>query len=146
MGRGKPRKTNMKGSAGINKQASIAYLKKNKTKEGVITQGSGLQYEILEKGDGAFVEYGSMITVDHCVSLVDGTIIDDTRASGEPETFALKDTIKGYHEGLLLMSVGDRFKFSIPHELAWNKKGSSQVGPFSTIIIDCTVLAVEPKE
>lgn len=145
MGRGKIKKVNLKGSAGINKQASLAYLKENKTKKDVIVRSSGLQYEILEKGDGPFVENGSIITVDHCVSLVDGTIIDDTRESGEPETFALKDAIKGYHEGLLLMCVGDRFKFSIPHELAWHKKGSTRVGPFSTIIIDCTVLSVEPK-
>ena len=143
MGRGKPRKTNQKGSAAINRKASDNYLDKNATREEVTVLGTGLQYEVIEKGDGVFVEYGSMITVDQRVMLVDGAVISDTYKTGIPETFKLKDAIKGYHDGLLLMSVGDIYKFSIPYELAWNKRGTKVVPPFSAIIIECKLLSIE---
>jgi len=57
--------------------------------------------------------------------------------------FKLKDAIKGYHEGLLLMSVGDRYRFAIPTELAWNKRGTKVIPPSSVILIDCTLISVD---
>ncbi len=143
MGKRKMKRANLKGSTAINRKASEDYLLKNGNREEVTERGSGLQYEMLEEGDGGFVEYGSTITVNQKISLVDGTVISDTFKSGEPDTFVLKDAIKGYHEGLLLMNVGDRYRFSIPHELAWNKKGTSTVGPYSTIIIECQILSID---
>ncbi len=143
MGRHKPPRTNHKGSAAINRKNATEYLKKNGNRPEVTTKGSGLQYEIVEQGDGGFVEYNSILTVNHRITLLDGTVIEDTYKSGSPETFLLKEVIKGYHEGLLLMSVGDRCKFAIPPELGWNKRGSNEVPPFALILIDCTVLSQE---
>lgn len=143
MGRHKPPMKNHKGSAAINRKSAEDYLKKNGNRPEVITKGSGLQYEILEEGNGPFVEYNSILTVNHKVYLLDGTVIEDTYKSGFPETFRLKEVIKGYHEGLLLMSEGDRYRFAIPPELAWNKRGSNEVPPYALILIECTVLSQE---
>ncbi len=143
MGRGKPRITNQKGSSAINRIAGEKYLLKNQNREEVTVQGSGLQFEVVESGDGGFVEYGSTLTVNQKITLVDGTVVDDTFKSGTPEVFKLKDAIKGYHEGLLLMSVGDRYRFAIPSELAWNKRGTKVIPPSSVILIDCTLISVD---
>ena len=143
MGRGKPRKTNQKGSAAINRKASDNFLVKNGNREEVTTLGTGLQYEVIKSGNGVFVEYGATLTVDQKVTLIDGSVISDTHKTGEPETFLLKEAIKGYHDGLLLMSVGDTYKFYIPYELAWNKRGTNVVPPFSAIIIECTLLSID---
>ncbi len=143
MRKGLKKRTNTKGSAGINRSMGEKYLKKNGQKEEVETRGSGLQIEFLERGDGGFVPYGGTITVEQKITLVDGTVLSDTEEDERPETFLLKDVIKGYHEGLLMMNVGDRCRLTIPHELAWQKRGTNAVPPSSVIIIDCKVISVE---
>jgi len=143
MRKGLKNRTNTKGSAGIHRSMGEKYLKKNALKEDIEIRGSGLQVEVIERGDGGFVPYGAKITVEQKVTLVDGTVLSDTEVDERPETFLLKDAIKGYHEGLLLMNVGDRFRFSIPPELAWHKRGTNTIPPSSVIIIDCKVLSVE---
>ncbi len=145
MGKHKPKKTNHKGSAAINRKKGSDYLDNNGRRDEVTELGSGLQYEIVEANGGEFVEYNTTLTVEQKITLVDGTIISDSKSDGFPEVFKLKDVIKGYHEGLLLMSVGDRYKFAIPPELAWNKRGSNEVPPFAVILIDCTVVSQEVK-
>jgi FKBP-type peptidyl-prolyl cis-trans isomerase FkpA len=143
LGKRKHKPTNLKGSYAINRIACEKFLDKNGIREEVITQGSSLQYEVLEKGDGGFVEYGSTITVNQIITLLDGKVISDTYKSGKPESFLLKDAIKGYHEGLLLMNVGDKFKFFIPPELAWGKRGTNAIPPFSLITIECHLVSID---
>lgn len=143
MARGKE-KRNRKGSTGLNKKESENFLAKNRARSEVSETPSGLQYEILEEGSGGFVMEGDSVTVHQRIKLVDGTVIVDSYKQDEPETFSLSEAIAGYKEGLLLMSVGARYQFIIPPELAWGKRGTSKkIGPYAVVIIDCRLLAAE---
>lgn len=142
MARGKEKK-NRKGSTGLNKKESENFLAKNRSKAEVTELPSGLQYEVLERGDSGFVMEGDTVKVHQRILLIDGTVIADSYKSDEPEIFPLNEAISGYKEGLLQMSVGDRYRFTIPPELAWGKRGTSKkIGPFAVVIIDCRLLGI----
>ncbi len=142
MGRG-DKKKNRTGGTGLNKKESELFLAKNKSKPSVEVTPTGLQYEVLEQESGAFVLEGATVEVQQRISLRNGTVIEDTYKKNESERFAVDEALPGYREGLLLMSVGDRFKLTLPPELAWGKRGtSSRIGPYEVLIIDCKVLAV----
>lgn len=89
------------------------------------------------------VESKSLVTVEQKVSLIDGRVISDTSRTNAPELFLVKECIKGYREGLLLMNVGDTYKFFIPSNLAWHKKGIKEIPASSVVIIECTILSIE---
>ncbi len=144
MARGRKKFPNRKGSAGVNRNISDNFLAKNGVKEGVITTDLGIQYEVLQEGSGGFVPTNALVTVHQQVKLMDGKVISDTRELGIPDTFKLKEAIRGYHEGLLLMYVGSRYRFVIPPEIAWGKKGTNAVPPNSVIIIQHTTNSMIP--
>ena len=94
------------------------FLAQNKTVVGVVETASGLQYEVLQKGEGTeHPTSSSKVTVHYHGSLLDGTVFDSSVARGQPISFGLNQVIKGWTEGVQLMSVGDKFKFFIPAEL-----------------------------
>ena len=130
-----------RGSSGNNRKSGSDYLSKNAKKEGVIETNSGLQYKILEQGEGIAPSDNAIITVHQRCQLVNGTIIEDTYKENEPSEVKIEELIEGYSEGAKLMKKGARFKFFIPPELAWGKKGSgSKIPPNSVLIFDVKLI------
>ena len=143
MARNKDKKKN-KGSKGFHGKASNDFLEKNKCKEGIISTASGLQYEIIKKGDGQSPIETDTVIVNQRALLLNGKALIDTYKSGEQSEFKVNEAIEGLQEGLLLMNVGDRFKFFIPPELAWGDKGSSsKIPPNAVIVFDVHLISVE---
>lgn len=142
MGRGQ-KKRKAKGSTGLNKKASADFLDKNRTKPGVFETDSGLQVLVLEEGNGPSPRQENSVTVQQRITLVDGTVIDDTYKKPDPATFTMSEAIEGYREGLSLMKTGSRYRLFIPPDLAWGKRGAgNKIGPHATLIIDVRLLEV----
>jgi len=132
-----------KGSSGFNKKNSLEFLEKNRCKQGIITTNSGLQYLVLESSDGEKPTINNTVTVHQRISLIDGTIIDDTYKRSDPLSFTMKEAIEGYREGLFMMGLGSRYRFFIPSELARGKRGASnKIGPNSVLIIDARLIKI----
>lgn len=130
-----------RGSAGNNRKSGEGFLEKNRIKEGVKETESGLQYLIVEEGTGECAPENAYITVHQRCQLVNGTIIIDTYRENEPSEDKMEDLIEGYREGVQLMNKGARYKFFIPPELAWGKKGSSsKIPPNSVLIFDVKLI------
>ena len=127
------------------KESDILFLSENAAKEGVITTESGLQYEILSAGDGTVnPEVTSAVKVHYTGMLTDGTIFDSSVERGEPVEFPLNGVIPGWTEGVQLMVVGDKFKFTIPGNLAYGENGMPQagIGPSATLIFELELLGI----
>ncbi|KAA3619546.1 MAG: peptidylprolyl isomerase [Calditrichaeota bacterium] len=132
-----------KGSQGFNRKNSEKFLNKNRQVPGVQETDSGLQFLVLEDGDGSNPVAANSVMVHQRISLIDGTKIDDTYQKNEPAEFTLAEALAGYREGLMLMRVGGRYKLFIPPNLAWGKRGAGKkIGPFATLIIDVRLLKI----
>jgi len=124
-------------------EEGIAYLAENAKKEGVTTTESGLQYEVLAKGEGDNPTAQDKVTVHYTGTLIDGTVFDSSIERGEPATFGVSQVIPGWTEALQLMSVGDKLRLVIPSELAYGPRGSGQkIGPNSTLIFEVELLKI----
>ncbi|MBS2211854.1 FKBP-type peptidyl-prolyl cis-trans isomerase [Carboxylicivirga mesophila] len=142
MAKGKGKKQNS-GSAGQNRKKTDDFLAQNKHKEGIYETSSGLQYEIIKQTTGQRPDSDSHVKVHQRAMLLGGKILDDTYKDATPLEFCLNDTITGYAEGLQMMSVGSRYKFYIPPELGWGKKGSGgRIGPNALTIFDVALLEI----
>ena len=117
MGRRESRSRN-RGAVGYNRNRGVEFLLKNRNKSGVIETDSGLQYLVIEKGEGRKPDKDSIIIIHQRCQLVDGTLIEDTYRENKPSEVRLNELIEGYCEGILLMNKGARFKFFIPSELS----------------------------
>lgn len=138
---GKDKKKKQGGSSGQNRKNSDNFLEKYRQKEGVKTTASGLMYEVITEGDGEYPDAAATVTVHQRASLVGGKMLDDTYKDNTPMEFNLKEVIDGYAEGLQMMRVGSRYKFVIPPEIAWGKKGSGgRIGPNAVVIFDVHLL------
>ena len=127
-------------------EAGNAYLAENRDKEGVITTESGLQYEVITSGDGAKPTTADQVTVHYHGMLTDGTIFDSSVDRGQPATFGVTQVIKGWTEALQLMSVGDKWKLTIPSGLAYGDQGAGgMIGPGATLVFEVELLEVLPK-
>jgi len=128
-----------------NKTDGEAFLAKNKAREGVTTTASGLQYEVIQKGEGGDQPAATdKVTVNYKGSLPDGTVFDSSEAHGKPATFAVNGVIKGWTEALQLMHVGDKFKIYVPSELAYGTHGAPpRIGPNQALVFDVELLKVE---
>src|SRR6056297_1293859 len=111
------------------------FLAENAQRQGVFTTESGLQYEPLQEGDGPMPVDTSQVTVHYHGTLVDGTVFDSSVDRGEPATFKLNQVIPGWTEGLQLMSVGSKYKFYIPSELAYGQRPPSPTIPPNAVLI-----------
>ena len=128
----------------MNRKASAEFLDKNRKKEGVIETSTGLQYTVIEKGNGNHPDIESVITVHQRILLIDGTVIKDTYRTGELDSFDLSEGIEGLKEGIPLMKEGSRYKFFVPPDLAWGKRGAgSKIGPYATLIFDIRLERIE---
>ena len=124
-------------------EVGIAFLAENATKEGVTTTESGLQYEILSSGDGAKPNATDQVTVHYHGMLTDGTVFDSSVDRGEPATFPVNGVIPGWVEALQLMSVGDKWKLTIPSELAYGDRGAGGlIGPGATLVFEVELLGI----
>ncbi|WP_148861457.1 FKBP-type peptidyl-prolyl cis-trans isomerase [Marinobacter fonticola] len=129
-----------------NKKKGDAFLEKNAKRDDVETTDSGLQYEVLEEGDGAKPEASDSVTVHYTGELLNGEVFDSSRERGEPVTFQLSQVIPGWTEGLQLMEEGARYKLFIPADLAYGPGGNRSIGPNETLIFDVELLEVNPTE
>lgn len=112
--------------------------------EKVITTGSGLQYEQLRAGEGAFPGPNDMVRVHYTGWLTDGTMFDSSYLHGEPQTFPVGAVVKGFGEGLRLMQPGATFRLTIPSALAYGERGAGEsIGPNTTLVFTVTLLGIE---
>jgi len=126
-----------RGSAGNNRKSGEEFLDKNRTKPGVVETGTALQYMVLEQGEGQTPDEDARVIVHQRCQLVNGTVIEDTYRENEPSEVKMDELIEGYKEGLLLMKKGARYKFFIPSDLAWGKKGTgNKIPPNAVLIFD----------
>ncbi|PPI84096.1 peptidylprolyl isomerase [Marinobacter maroccanus] len=127
-----------------NLDAGEAFLAENAEREGVETTESGLQYEVLEQGDGEKPAATDTVQVHYTGELLSGEVFDSSRERGEPVTFALNQVIPGWTEGLQLMSEGARYKLYIPSDLAYGPGGNRAIGPNETLVFDVELLEINP--
>lgn len=120
------------------------FLAKNKLNEGVFHSDSGLQYQILVKGEGSVhPSASSTVKVHYHGLLLDGTVFDSSVERGKPISFPLNQVIKGWTEGVQLMVVGDKFKFFIPAELAYGNSATGNISPGSLLIFEVELLEIQ---
>ncbi|PHS71685.1 MAG: peptidylprolyl isomerase [Cycloclasticus sp.] len=126
-----------------NLQVGADFLEENKSKDGVITTESGLQYQVINNGAGDIHPKATdKVTVHYHGTLIDGTVFDSSVDRGEPATFPLNRVIKGWAEGLQLMVVGEKTRFYIPSNLAYGKQSAGKIQGGSTLIFDVELLAI----
>lgn len=128
---------------GANKKAGEEFLAANKAKAGVTTTASGLQYEVIKKGTGAIPTDTTKVKVHYHGTLIDGTVFDSSVNRGEPATFGVNQVIKGWTEALKLMPVGSKYKLYIPQELAYGPADQGQIKPYSALIFEVELIAIE---
>ncbi len=126
-----------------NKAAGEAFLAENAKKENIITTASGLQYMIIEHGEGVSPSASDNVTVHYKGTTIDGTVFDSSYDRGAPATFPLNRVIAGWTEGLQLMKEGAKYRFFIPSELAYGERGAGRdIGPNSALIFDVELIKV----
>lgn len=126
-----------------NKVASEAFLSANKSKEGVKTTASGLQYKVVQMGTGPKPTAADKVTVHYTGTLMDGKKFDSSVDRGQPATFPLNGVIKGWTEGLQLMATGSKFQFFIPPDLAYGLNAPASIGPNQVLVFDVELINVE---
>jgi FKBP-type peptidyl-prolyl cis-trans isomerase FklB len=126
-----------------NLTAATTFLDKNKTKSGVKTTASGLQYEVIKSGKGKKPKATDRVEVHYHGTLLDGTVFDSSVQRGEPATFTVSGLIPGWTEALQLMSVGDKWKLYVPPSLAYGPRPSPKIPPNSTLVFEIELLAVK---
>lgn len=120
------------------------FLAENKLKEGVTTTDSGLQYQVLAKGDGtSHPKATDTVTVHYHGTLIDGTIFDSSVERGEPIAFPLNRVIKGWTEGVQLMVAGEKTRFFIPSELAYGNRNAGKISGGSVLIFDVELISID---
>lgn len=125
------------------KEAGMVYLEANKTKEGVITTASGLQYKVMQQGSGKQPTAADRVTVHYTGTLTDGSVFDSSVKRGQPATFSVGGVIRGWTEALQLMKEGDKWMLYIPYDLAYGERGSGgQIPPYSTLIFEVELIKV----
>ena len=141
----KKQELQMQQLAGKNKDEGDAFLAANKTKEGVVTLPSGLQYKVLEEGTGPKPTATDTVVVNYRGTLLNGTEFDSSYKRGQPATFGVGQVIKGWTEALQLMPVGSKWQIFIPSSLAYGQRGPGPIGPNATLVFDVELVAIQPK-
>ena len=134
----------MEAKAAENKAAGEAFLAENAKQEGVVVTESGLQYKIIEPGQGDSPGPADVATVHYRGTLIDGTQFDSSYDRGQPASFPVGGVIPGWTEALQLMKPGAKWQLVIPAELAYGERGAGQdIGPNSTLLFDVELISVE---
>lgn len=132
---------------GDHKKAGEEFLKANKSKDGIITTNSGLQYMVIKEGKGAMPKATDKIKIHYHGTTIEGKVFDSTVDRKKPIESRANAFIKGFNEGLLLMKVGAKYKFFIPQELAYGpQQRSALIKPFSTLIFEVELLDILDKK
>ena len=137
----------MEAASAAKSEAIIAageeYLKNNAARENVVVTDSGLQYEILNQGDGQPVLKENTVKVHYHGTLIDGTVFDSSVDRNNPATFPVTGVIPGWVEALQLMKVGDKYRLTIPYQLAYGANGAGgAIPPYATLVFDVEVLDI----
>lgn len=127
-----------------NKADGEAFLAANKSKPGVKTTASGLQYQVIKEGTGKKPGPNDQVKVHYLGTLIDGTKFDSSYDRGQPAQFALNGVIPGWTEALQLMPVGSKYKLFIPGNLAYGEQGQPQggIGPNEVLIFEVELLEI----
>ena len=127
-----------------NKKEGEAFLAANKTKEGVKTLPSGLQYKVIKEGTGKTPKAEDTVVTNYRGTLIDGTEFDSSYKRGQPATFPVKGVIPGWTEALQLMKEGSKWELFIPSNLAYGERGAGNViGPNATLIFEIELISVK---
>jgi len=129
--------------ASVNLERSREFLEQNKARDDVEVTESGLQYEVLSEGDGASPTQSDTVVVHYEGSLIDGTVFDSSYERDSPATLPLNGVIKGWQEGLQLMSEGAKYRFWIPGDLAY---GNQPGRPNGTLVFDVELLSFDASD
>ena len=131
-------------SSAANLAAGKAFLEENAKKPGVITTESGLQYKVIESGDGKQPKATDTVTTHYRGTLIDGREFDSSYKRDKPASFPVKGVIKGWTEALQLMHVGDKWQLFVPSELAYGAtKRSELIEANSTLIFEIELLGIK---
>jgi FKBP-type peptidyl-prolyl cis-trans isomerase FklB len=123
------------------------FLAENKTKEGVKTTASGLQYKVLKEGSGTPPKETDSVVTNYRGTLINGTEFDSSYKRNEPATFPVNRVIKGWTEALQMMKPGSKYQLFVPANLAYGERGAGgDIGPNSTLIFEVELLSVKPAE
>jgi FKBP-type peptidyl-prolyl cis-trans isomerase FklB len=129
-----------------NRKAGEAFLAENKTKDGVVTLPSGLQYKIITPGTGPKPTATDTVVCNYRGTLLDGTEFDSSYKRGQPATFPVSGVIKGWTEAVQLMPVGSKWQLFIPASLAYGDRGAGpDIGPDSTLIFEVELVSIQEK-
>jgi FKBP-type peptidyl-prolyl cis-trans isomerase len=127
-----------------NKIAGERFLSQNKLDPSINVTPSGLQYKVITLGNGEKPTSTTRVKVHYHGTTIEGKVFDSSVNRGEPATFGLNQVIPGWTEGLQLMTVGSKFRFYIPQELAYGANAPSQeIKPYSVLIFDVELLSIE---
>ncbi len=129
----------------VNKEEGEKFLAENGKKSGIVTTASGLQYEILEEGDGPKPAATDTVSVHYHGTLIDGTVFDSSVSRGVPATFGVHQVIKGWTEALQLMPVGSKYRLYIPEDLAYgaHPHPGGAIQPYMALVFDVELLGIQ---
>lgn len=134
-------------AAVVAQQASEKYLEENSKQAGVVVLPSGLQYQVIQPGDGPTPPAGAEVTVHYRGMLISGKEFDSSYARNEPATFSLNGVIPGFSEGLGLMNKGAKWKLFIPAKLGYGEVGApGAIGPNETLIFEVELISITPAK
>ncbi len=120
------------------------YLAENKKKEGVVELDSGLQYKVVNAGEGKKPAAENTVVVHYRGTLIDGTEFDSSYSRGEPAKLGVSKVIKGWQEALQLMTVGSKWQIVVPSDLAYGQRGAGDlIGPNSTLLFDIELIEIK---
>ncbi|MGC1226106.1 MAG: FKBP-type peptidyl-prolyl cis-trans isomerase [Candidatus Sulfotelmatobacter sp.] len=143
----KKQQEKMQAEGAENKQQGAAFLAENKSKEGVKTLPSGLDYKILKEGTGPKPTAGDTVECNYRGTLIDGKEFDSSAKHGGPATFPVGGVIKGWTEALQMMPVGSKWQLFIPPDLAYGDRGAGpDIGPDSTLIFEVELVSIKQPE
>ena len=137
------KKLRSKGSAGNNRKAGEDFLRQNALKPDVEETESGLQFFVLEQTEGNKPGLKDKVKIHQRALLLDGKILEDTYRQNNPDEVVLEELIEGLQEGLQLMPVGSRYKFWVPADLGWGRKGTgNKIPPNAVLSFDIRLLEI----
>jgi FKBP-type peptidyl-prolyl cis-trans isomerase FklB len=126
-----------------NKKEGEAFLAENKTKEGVKTLPSGLQYKVIKEGTGKMPKPTDTVTTNYRGTLIDGTEFDSSYKRGQPATFPVNGVIPGWTEALQLMKTGSKWQLFVPTNLAYGERGPAAIGPNAVLLFDIELISIK---
>lgn len=137
------RQSQREAEGAANREEGRAFLAENAERDEVSVTGSGLQYEVIEEGDGPSPGPGDRVRIHYRGTLLDGSEFDSSYERGEPAEFGVGQVIPGFSEGLQLMTVGSRYRLYIPADIAYGTRGSPPaIGPDATLIFEVELLEI----